>query len=271
MEERFPLINRVILPIYVKEIWMYDMRAYGGCSMNIAVIFAGGMGTRMNSNAVPKQFLKLQAKEIIIYTVEKFERSPLIDGIVIVSLESWIQHLWRILGKYEISKVMAVVAGGKTGQESIYNGIKEAEKIAGADGIVLIHDGVRPLIDQETIERNIHCVQTYGNAITTAPVTETVLLTDENGGISDIPDRIKCRFARAPQSFYVKDILAAHEQAQSEGRWDFVDSATMMAQFGYSLHMVDGPFENIKITTPYDFYLFKAYQEAMEARDIFGI
>lgn len=239
--------------------------------MNIAVIFAGGMGTRMNNNAVPKQFLKLQNKEIIIYTVEKFERSPLIDGIVIVSLENWIHYLRQILEKYAISKVMAIVVGGETGQESIYNGLKEADKIAGKDGIVLIHDGVRPLIDQETIERNIHCVKKNGNAITTVPITETVILTNENYGISGIPDRKICRFARAPQSFYIRDILPVHERARLEGQLDFVDSATMMAHYGCPLYTVDGPFENIKITTPYDFYMFKAYHEALETRDIFGI
>ena len=122
--------------------------------MNIAVIFAGGVGKRMNSKTVPKQFLKLHGKEIIIYTIEQFEQCPEIDAIIVVSLNDWIPYLERVLNQNGIKKVVKVVPGGQTGQESIFHGLKAAQKV-GAEGknIVLIHDGVRPLIDKETIQK----------------------------------------------------------------------------------------------------------------------
>lgn len=127
--------------------------------MNIAVIFAGGTGQRMHTKSRPKQFLELNGKPIIIYTIELFDNHPDIDGIVVVCLESWIPFLKKMLRKFEINKVVEIVSGGETGQESIYKGLCAAEKFSKSknsiDDIVLIHDGVRPLITEETITENI--------------------------------------------------------------------------------------------------------------------
>lgn len=239
--------------------------------MNIAIIFAGGTGTRMNTKSVPKQFLELHGKPVLIYTLEHFDRHPEIDQIVLVCLESWIDYAKRILKKFQITKVTKIVPGGKTGQESIWNGIAVAHEISTDENdMVLIHDGVRPLIDADTITRCLLCVKEHGNAITTTPAIETIFVNGQNGQVGEIFNRSKCAMARAPQCFYLKDIYAAHRRAQAEGKTDFIDSAMLMQYYGASLHMVNGPVENIKITTPTDFYLFRALLDAKENMQIVG-
>ncbi|MDY5845404.1 MAG: IspD/TarI family cytidylyltransferase [Bariatricus sp.] len=241
--------------------------------MNIAVVFAGGIGKRMNTKALPKQFLKLYGKEIIVYTLEQFEENEEIDGIVIACVEPWISYLNDLIGKYNLRKVFDVVSGGNTGQESIYNGLCAANKYCKniKNDIVLIHDGVRPLIDQDTITRCIRSVKARGSAITVAPVVETIIRVDECEQIKDVIERSECLMARAPQCFYLNDIMMAHKFALNEGKNDFIDSASLMKYYGYDLAVVDGPVENIKITTPMDFYLFKALIEAKESSQLFGI
>ena len=130
--------------------------------MNIAVIFAGGIGRRMNSKSVPKQFLKLYGKDIIIHTLEHFEMHKDIDGIVVACVEEWIPYLRKLLKKFDIEKVKCIVPGGKTGQESIYNGLSATKKLYGEDVTVLIHDGVRPLIEEKTITDCILSVKNMG-------------------------------------------------------------------------------------------------------------
>lgn len=239
--------------------------------MNIAVIFAGGIGRRMNSRALPKQFLKLYGKEIIVYTLEHFEEHNEIDKIVISCVEEWIPFLKELVDKYGINKVEKIVPGGKTGQESIYHGLLAAYEIGQESATVLIHDGVRPLINEEIITNCIETVRTEGNAITVAPAIETIIKVDEEKRIEDVIERSRCLMARAPQCFLLKDILAAHEKANAEGRHDFIDSATMMKFYGHSLCTVEGPVENIKITTPMDFYTFRALFEARESSQLFGV
>lgn len=239
--------------------------------MNIALIFAGGSGTRMNTKSRPKQFLELHGKEIIIYTIEHFERHPEIDAIAVVCIEEWIDYLKKILKKNFIEKVKWIVPGGKTGQDSIFNGLEAIHKDCPKDSIVLIHDGVRPLINAELISGNIESVKKHGSAITVTPVIETIMLTENDNEVYKSVERSKCCAAKAPQSFYLKDIYAAHQKAISEGVHDKIDSATMMNDCGFSLHTVVGGYENIKITTPTDFYIFRALKDAMEDSQIFGI
>ena len=229
--------------------------------MNIAVIFAGGIGKRMNSNGTPKQFLNLNDKEIIIYTLEIFENSKEIDSIVVSCLEEKIMELQELVKKYNLKKVIKIVKGGETGQESIYNGIIAAKEISkNENSILLIHDGVRPLINQKVISDSINCVEKNKNAIIVAPAIETIIKSKENK-IENIYERSTCFMARAPQSFYLRDILEAHEKARKDKR-EFIDSASLMKYYGnHKLYIVEGPSENIKITTPIDFYMFKAIKE----------
>lgn len=239
--------------------------------MNLAVIFAGGSGSRMNTKSRPKQFLEFNGKPVIIYTLELFDNHPMIDGIVVVCIESWIPFLQKMLNKFEINKVVRIVPGGTTGQMSIYNGLVEAESYSkfSSDTIVLIHDGVRPLITEETITDNINTVKEKGNCITCIPATETFIVLKENGSL-EIPSRSKSFIARAPQSFYLREILGVHRKALEEGRDDFIDSCTMMSYYGFKINTTIGPMENIKITTPTDYFIFKAMVEVHENQQIFG-
>ena len=240
--------------------------------MNYAVIFAGGIGKRMNTKALPKQFLKLYGKEIIIYTLEHFEKHREIDGIAVACVEEWIPYLEELMVKYQFKKVKAVVPGGRTGQDSIFEGIKAVDRLVQGDGhIVLIHDGVRPLINEQTITDCIKSVRENGSAITVAPAVETIIRVDDNQQVREVIERADCLMARAPQCFFLKEILEAHRKAVRENKHDFIDSASIMKYYGHTLSVVDGPVENIKITTPMDFYTFRALFEARESSQLFGI
>lgn len=239
--------------------------------MNIAVIFAGGTGQRMNTISKPKQFLELHGKPIIIYTLEHFQNSELIDSIVLVCLEEYISYCRDLLKHFHITKVKHIVAGGSTGQQSIFNGISVAYKNYPSDSVVLIHDGVRPLINEKVIEDAIECVNKNGSAITVSPAIETIILKEQSGCVGNIFDRSRCEMAKAPQCFYLKDIYNVHIQAQEEKKFDFIDSASMMKYYGYELSTVVGPSENIKITTPADFYIFRALIDAKENMQIWGL
>lgn len=239
---------------------------------NIAVIFAGGSGTRMNTKSKPKQFLEMNGKPIIIHTMEYFENNKNISDIVVSCISDWTGYLEELCKKYHLDKVREIVPGGDTGQESIYKGLLAAERVAGGDdAIVLIHDGVRPLISQELIDNNIETARKYGSAITVTPVTETIVISDNTGNINNVAKRENCYHAKAPQTFYLKDILEVHKKAISDGQYNMIDSATMMQYYGKKLHTVQGDVENIKITNPADFYIFRSLYEARENSQIFGL
>ena len=239
--------------------------------MNLAVIFAGGTGQRMNTRTRPKQFLEVHGKPIIVYTLEVFDNAPEIDGIIVVCLKEWIPYFEKVIHQFGLKKVMDVVEGGKTGQESIYNGLVCADSHSVGKTVVLVHDGVRPLIDSETISKAIACVEEHGSAVTVSPAIETITMKDENGCINAIIDRNKCFVAKAPQCFFLHDLLQAHEKAKEQNRNGFIDSATMMKEYGYSLYTVEGKPENIKITTPADYYIFKALLDVRENSELFGL
>lgn len=240
--------------------------------MITAVVFAGGVGRRMHSKDIPKQFLKLHDKPIIIHTLEIFEASPEIDAIVVSCVSDYIGYLNSLISKFNLKKVQRIVPGGSTGQESIFNGLKAAQEIGNRDkDIVLIHDGVRPLINQKTISDNIKSVRKNGSAITSVKAKETIIVVDEDEAIQSVNNRSQSRLARAPQSFYLNDILNAHEQAIKENKKDFIDSCSMMTFYGKKLFLVDGPQENIKITTPDDFYTMRALLDAKENAQIYGL
>ena len=238
--------------------------------MNNALIFAGGSGTRMNSKGRPKQFIQINGKELIIHTLENFQNHPEIDNIVVVCIEDWIPYLEKILVKFGIDKVRKIVSGGSTGQESIYKGVLAVKEISKGKDIILVHDGVRPFVNEELITNCIRSVKEHGSAITVTPAIETIVTLDD-GRIDTITDRSKCFHAKAPQCFYVDDILATHEQARKDGNLNMIDSASLMKFYGHELYTVPGNFDNIKITTPADFYTFKALYEVRENQQKIGL
>lgn len=233
--------------------------------MNIAIIFAGGSGTRMHVKDRPKQFLLVHGKPIIVHTIETFQNHPQIDGIIVVCIQDWIPYMEEMKYRYRLEKIISIVPGGNTGQLSIYNGLLEAKERCGtSETIVLIHDGVRPLIDADTISRNIKCVKENGVAITCSEVRETVVLIADNNSVADIPARQNSRIAKAPQSFWLKDILQIHQKALADGITNSIDSCTLMMHYNQKMTIVNGSSDNIKITTPDDFYTFRALYDARE-------
>lgn len=238
--------------------------------MVTALIFAGGTGQRMNSRSKPKQFLEMHGKPIIIYTLEQFEYHKEVDNIVVVCLKDWIEEMKGFQKRYGITKVQKIVAGGETGHDSIYYGLKAMEDIAGPDDIVLIHDGVRPLITEELISQNIHAVKKYGNAITAEAARESVIRSVDGENICEELPREQMFIAKAPQSFRYGVIKELYERARRDGR-KTIDSSHLCSEYGVSMHMIKSTRNNIKITEPADFYIYRAIYEAIENQQIFGI
>lgn len=226
--------------------------------MNTVVIFAGGVGSRMKTQGIPKQFLKINGMPIIIHTLKAFEDTEEIDAIVVSCLETHINELKGYVNEYGLKKVQKIVPGGRTSQESIINGLIEAKKAStGENDIVLIHDGVRPIIDEDLIKRNIEAVQQYGSSISCAQQKETTILSENGEEIMQITDRAKTWVARAPQAFFLDDILEAQRNAVKSGDINCVDSCTVMKKYGKikNPHITRCDTDNIKITTPDDYYI----------------
>ena len=233
-----------------------------------ALIFAGGVGRRMGGSARPKQFLELGGRPIIDYTIAHFAEHPLVTDVVVVCLASWIDYLQDVLARRRYERPVRVVPGGATGQESIFCGLDCLHGFSpdDRDAIVLVHDGVRPLIDAATISACVESVRTRGCTATVAPAIETITLTDDEGAITQVIPRAEVSLARAPQAFYREELYAAHLRAQHEGLGEFIDSVSMMDHFGHRIYTVEGPVENIKVTTPMDYYAFKGYMDARDQR-----
>lgn len=239
--------------------------------MNVAIIFAGGTGQRMNTRTKPKQFLELHGKPIIIYTLEHFDQHELIDGIIVVCVEGWIDYCQHLVKKFHIEKIDAIIPGGKTGLLSRYEGIKKAAELYSENTVCLLHDGVRPLIDHDLISRNIKSVEEYGSGVTVSPAIETIAVKGADNKVGEIIDRSKCQMAKAPQSFRLGELLKAHKKVINSGIMDCIDTAYLMQLNGHEIYTVEGSAENIKITTPTDFYTFRALMDIRENSQIFGV
>ncbi len=240
-------------------------------SVSIGVIFAGGIGSRMGSRAVPKQFLEIHGKPILIHTLERFESHPAIDGIALATHPDWRELTERLLRRHEITKARWVVNGGETGQESRHKALRavSADVEDPSDTLVLLHDGVRPLVSDQLITANIEMALKKGNAITCTKFNETVAVSS-NDVISAVIPRDHIYAAQAPQTFHLDEILALYDQAVAEGESNSIDSCTLMEAHGRQLYRVDGPRSNIKITTAEDFYVCRTYFEVLETQQIVG-
>ncbi len=240
--------------------------------MNIAIIFAGGSGVRMGAG-IPKQFLEINGKPILVHTLELFENHNEIDKIYMAVLKDYIPYVKKLCTKFGITKLAGVVAGGETGQDSIFNALTKAREENDGDSIVLIHDGVRPWITYDTISRNIAGVKENGNAITCTSCYETILMSTNGKTVETVPYRKDTFAAQAPQSFYLDDIISAHNEVRAKkSRYDnLVDSCTLIKSIGKQAYMVEGNRGNIKVTTPEDVYMYRALIQYKENEQAFGI
>ena len=240
--------------------------------MNIAIIFAGGSGVRMGAG-VPKQFLEINGKPIIIHTLQLFQYHDQIDKIYISVLKDYVSYMNELVDEYRLKKVAAVIPGGETAQDSIYNALKKAEEENSEDSIVLLHDGVRPFVSYDVIADNIKGVKEHGNAITCTSCYETILLSKDGDQVDSVPYRKETFAAQAPQSFYLKDIIAAHDvvRARPERYESMVDACTILKSQGLDVHMIPGNRGNIKVTTPEDVYMYRALLQYKENEQAFGL
>lgn len=239
---------------------------------NIAVIFAGGSGVRMGSGT-PKQFLEVNGKPIIIHTLDIFEEHPLIDSIYISCKEDYIYKLKKYIDRFWIKKVRDIVTGGKTGLDSIFNGLKAAKKQNDDDDIVLIHDGVRPCIDSSLIDLVIKNVKEKGSAITCTPFFETPVVSKDGNIVDSVPDRNMLYTAQAPQCFFLGEIMKAHllTRDKNPSYNGIIDSCTLMKSLGKEVSIVKGNRGNIKVTTPEDLYIFRAMLRYKETQEALGL
>lgn len=230
---------------------------------NIAVIFAGGTGKRMGIEDIPKQFLEVDEKPIIIHTIDHFDKHPEIDDIFVVCIEPWIDYLKNQIEKHGIKKVKSIIPGGVTGQDSIYLGLKEAANYYDYNDIVLIHDGVRPFIDKDLISRNIRDTKLHGNAITCTNCNETFIISKNGVDVDIVPIRKSSFNAQAPQTFKLGEIIEAHEEVRKSNPDydDIVDSCTLFNALGKPTFLTEGVRGNTKITNPVDIYIFNAWLE----------
>ena len=240
--------------------------------MNIALIFAGGTGNRMGA-AIPKQFLKINGVPILVHTMRLFERHPEIDRMYLAVPETFLAQAGELVSEYSLNKTQKVIPGGDSAQDTIYRLLKAAGEENAEDSIVLLHDGVRPFITMDLITRSIEAVRQYGSGVTCMPSYETVIVSGDGENVGEVPYRRQTFTAQAPQSFYLKDILDAHEQIRSrpEGYENMVDACTILRTLGRPVHMVRGNRGNLKITTPEDVFVYSALLEYREHEETFGL
>ncbi|MCD8208983.1 MAG: 2-C-methyl-D-erythritol 4-phosphate cytidylyltransferase, partial [Bacteroidales bacterium] len=228
--------------------------------MNTAVIIAGGSGHRMGQD-IPKQFINVYDKPIIVYTLEGFQSHHQIDAIEVVCLDGWHDVLWAYAKQFNITKLKWVVSGGSTGQESIRNGIFNLEDKCSPDDIVIIHDGIRPLVDETVLADVIDKCRQYGNAVTSLPYNEQIFVADDEISTVKYIPRETLRRVSTPQAYKFELIDKAYHRAFEEeiGIYGSSYANTMMVELGERLYFAAGSDKNIKLTTKDDLEMFKAY------------
>ncbi|MCI9122806.1 MAG: 2-C-methyl-D-erythritol 4-phosphate cytidylyltransferase [Eubacterium sp.] len=226
--------------------------------MNIAMLIAGGKGVRMNQD-IPKQFLNINDKPVIIYTLQAFQEHPQIDQILVVCIDGWQEILWAYANQFNITKLKWVVSGGENGQASIRNGVFELEKHCNGKDIVLVHDAIRPNISQEIISGCIAQCKLNGSAVTVIPCAEAMLLREEDHASSKkIINRDSLARTQTPQAFTLEKMLWAHREALKRGITNSVATCTLMIELGEKIYFSAGSEKNVKITTTEDIEIFKA-------------
>jgi 2-C-methyl-D-erythritol 4-phosphate cytidylyltransferase len=225
--------------------------------MNIALLTASGTGTRTKQD-IPKQFIHVENKPIIIYTLEAFQRHPSIDAIIVVGLKGWTDILWSYAKQFNISKLKWIVTGGETGQESIRNGIYELRKHCQDSDVVLIHDGNRPMVSQDIISDNLMKYELFGSAITAIPCTEAVFQSNNGESSSITIPREELYRTQTPHAYSLGKLLWAHEQAKENNIINTAATCSLLNALGEKIYLSIGSEKNIKITTVEDIEIFKA-------------
>lgn len=232
--------------------------------MNIALLIAGGTGARMHQS-IPKQFLNVNDKPVIIYTLEAFQKHPDIDILAVVCIKGWEEILLAYAQQFSITKLKHIIPGGENGQSSIRNGVYELEKYYKETDVVLIHDAIRPMISQEIISDCIKNTKEFGSAITVIPCAEAMLETDDGTTADRTYPRDQLKRTQTPQGFPLGKICGVHREAIKKGINNSVASCTLMIEMGEKVHFSFGSEKNIKLTTVEDIDIFKALLQAQRS------
>lgn len=225
--------------------------------MNIALIIAGGLGARMQQD-IPKQFLSVNDKPVIIYTLEAFQRHPEIDVIAAVCVEGWECTLEAYARQFKIDKLKHIVIGGENGQASIRNGVFELEKYYEGDALVLVHDAIRPMVSEEIISDCIHKTLEFGSGIASIPCAEAMVVTKTGTEAGELYNRDHLKRTQTPQGFPLRRLCDAHREAVARGITNSVASVTLMLELGQEVKLSLGSEKNLKLTTVEDIDIFKA-------------
>jgi len=225
--------------------------------MNIALVIAGGSGARMGQD-VPKQFLSVYDKPVIVYTLEVFEKHPDINGIAVVCIQGWHEILQAYALQFKISKLRWIFPGGENGQISIRNGVFGLEKECDPDDIVLVHDAIRPLVSQEIISDCISKCRMHGSAIVSIDCAEAMLRTKDKLSASAMVPRDELMRTQTPQAFKLAKLIWAHKEAASRAISNSISSCTLMIELGESVYFSMGSEKNLKLTTTDDIDIFKS-------------
>lgn len=224
-----------------------------------AMLFAGGTGTRMKSGNIPKQFIEVDGKPIIVRALENFAYHPLVDDIVVSCIASGIEHLESLIAKYKIPKIKAIVPGGANGFESIHNGVVKVAENAYETDVILICDGVRPLISEQLISECIELTQEFETAVPVVKSIDSVLVSEDGMNCSKNMPRENMYITQAPQGYTLRKIMWAHDEAVRRGIVNPTSSADLMIALGENIHIFLGERENIKVTTPEDLYTLRSH------------
>ena len=223
----------------------------------VALIIAGGTGERMHQD-IPKQFLTVNEKPVIVYTMEAFQRHPEIDEIAVVCVDGWQEMVKAYARQFNIDKLTIVVKGGDSGQESIRNGVFELEKRLDKNDIVLIHDAIRPMVSAEIISDCVMKTRQYGNAITAIPCQEAMLTTKDGIESEETYPRNNLKRTQTPQGFRIGELCELHREALEKGITGSIASCTLMIELGRKVFFSQGSEKNIKLTTVEDIDIFRA-------------
>lgn len=225
--------------------------------MNIGLIIAGGKGQRMQQE-IPKQFLNVNDKPVIIYTLEAFQSHPDIDAVGVVCVDGWHDILRAYARQYRISKLEWVVSGGENGQASIRHGLEEAEKRYDPEDIILVHDAIRPMVSHEIISDCIVQCKRNGSAVSIVPCNTVALRRTTEQTSSEVVPRDQLALTQTPQAFPLNKLCEAHRKAKEQGITNSIASCTLMIELGETIYFSIGAETNIKLTTPDDLKIFKA-------------
>lgn len=225
--------------------------------MNVAMLIAGGSGTRMNQE-IPKQFLNVHDKPVIVYTLEAFQRHPNIDKICVVCIPGWEEILKAYAKQFNIDKLEWIAPGGENGQASIKSGVKLLGEFLAEEDVVLVHDAIRPMVSQEIISESISICKLHGSAVTVIPCAEAMVLSEDKETSMDMIDRSKLLRTQTPQTFTYGKLKWAHEEAAKRGITNSIATVTLMIELGETIHFSTGSEKNIKLTTTDDIEIFKA-------------